>query len=148
MVSNPPVVKPILALTTYEAFALIAHRVAVSERERVDMQATFLDAFGAAEEKTRLYTESDADKAARIERERFDAAVSKEVEARKFASEQEKAVQLAADKAIADRADTAAAAARGTAQAAGTANAATEAHAQQAADSAVVVNPSPVVPIP
>jgi hypothetical protein len=143
--ASTPTVKPILTLTTYEALALMAHRVAVSERERVDMQATFLDAFGADEEKTRLYTESTADAAARIERERFNAAVNKEVEARKFASEQEKAVQLAADKAIADRADAAAAAARGTAQAAGTATAATEAHAQQAADSAVVVNLAPVI---
>jgi hypothetical protein len=145
LTSNLSVVKPILALSTYEALALMAHRVAVSERERVDMQATFLDAFGADEEKTRLYTESQADKDARIERERFDAAVSKEVQARQFASEQEKAVQIAADKSIADAADKAAVAARGTAQAASTTDAATEAHAQQVADSQVVVNPAPVI---
>lgn len=145
MASNPPVVtKPILALTTYEALSLLAHRGAVSERERVDMQATFLDAFGADEEKTRLYTESDADKAARLERERFQAAVNKEVETRQFTSALEKNVQVAADKAIADAADAAAQAAKGTAQQGTTASAATEAHAQQAADSAVVVNPIPV----
>ncbi len=139
MASNPPVVvKPILAITTFEALSLLAHRVAVSETERVNMQATFLDAFGSDEEKTRLYTESDADKAARLERERFDGAVAKEVEARQFASAQEKAVQLAADKAIADRADAAANAAKNTSRADATATAATEAHAQQAADSAVV----------
>ncbi len=142
MAVNPPTpVKPVLTLTTYEAFALMAHRVANSERERVDLQATFLDTFGSDEEKTRLYTESDADKAARMERERFQAAVNKEVEARQFASTQEKAVQLAADKAIADRADAAALAAKGSAQEGTTAVTAQEAHAQQAADSAVVVKP-------
>jgi hypothetical protein len=139
-------VKPILELTAYEAFALIAHRVAISERERVDMQATFLDAFGTDEEKKRLYTESDADKAARAERERFDTAVAAEVEKRKFASEQEKLVQIEADKRAAQAADDAAKAAKGTAQELSTAATADTAHAQQAADSQVVVNPSPVTP--
>jgi hypothetical protein len=50
-------------------------------------------------------------------------------------------VQLAADKAIADRADVAALAAKGSAQEGTTAVTAQEAHAQQAADSAVVVKP-------
>jgi hypothetical protein len=141
---NPPFnpVKPILALTIYEALAQLAHRVAVSERERVDMQATFLDAFGSDEEKSRLYTESQADIDARLKQEHFDAAVNREVEARQFATSQEKAVQLAADQAIANRADAAAQAARGTAQQGATASAATEAHAQQAADSAVPVVPA------
>jgi hypothetical protein len=90
-------VKPILTLTKYEAFSLMAHRVAVSERERVDMQATFLDAFGSDEEKKRLYTESQADKDAREKQEKFDAAVADEVKRRTDSAQESAAIKAAAD---------------------------------------------------
>jgi hypothetical protein len=90
-------VKPILNLTTYEAFSLLAHRVAISERERVDMESTFLNAFGSDEEKKRLYTESEADKQARQKRELFDAAVADEVKRRQDASQESAAIKAAAD---------------------------------------------------
>lgn len=86
-----------MPFTTYEALARLAHRVAVSETERTEMEATFLNAFGAQDEKDRFYKESEADKATREAKERFDAAVADEVKKRQDAAQQQAAVTAAAD---------------------------------------------------
>jgi hypothetical protein len=88
-----------LPLTQYEALQRIAHRVAIDENERKDLEAAFLNGFGSAEEKKRFYTESDADKEAREAEEKFNAAVEAEVKKRRAAADDEKAVKAAADKA-------------------------------------------------
>jgi hypothetical protein len=92
--------------TLYEALARIAHRVAVSEEERKGMEAVFLSAHGSDDEKKRLYTESEADKATRLEKEKFDAAVEAAVKERQNARTHDAAVAAAADAKV--QADTAA----------------------------------------
>lgn len=84
-------------MTTFEALSQIAHRVAVSENERIDLTAAFLAAFGSDEEKKRFYTESAADKDARLAKEKFDLAVAAEVQKRADASAHDAAVKAAAD---------------------------------------------------
>lgn len=86
-----------MEFTPFEALQRMAHRVAVSEEERNALTAAFLESHGTSEEKERLYKESDADKATREAKERFDAAVASEVAKRQDAATQEKAVQAAAD---------------------------------------------------
>jgi hypothetical protein len=88
-----------VALTTYEAFQRVAHRVANSETERTDLEAAFLIAFGSDEEKKRFYTESEADKQKREAKERFDAAVAAEVQRRQESVAEQDAVNAAADEA-------------------------------------------------
>jgi hypothetical protein len=86
-------------LTPFEALSKIAHRLSNSENERKELEAVFLEHFGTDEEKKRLYQESEADKAEREAKERFDAAVQAEVEKRNKAAAESKAVSDAADKA-------------------------------------------------
>jgi len=87
--------------TTYEALQRISHRVAVSENERLELENTFLNAFGTDEEKKRFYTESEADKQKRETSERFDAAVAAEVKRRQESVAEQEAVNAAADAASA-----------------------------------------------
>lgn len=87
-----------MEFTPFEALQRIAHRVAVSEEERNALTAAFLESHGSDEEKKRLYMESEADKAKRLEKEAFDTAVAAEVKKRQDAASQEKAVQEAANK--------------------------------------------------
>ncbi len=88
-----------MALTTYEAFQRVAHRVANSETERTDLEAAFLNAFGSDEEKRRCYTESEADKQKREAQEKFDLAVAAEVRRRQETESEQAAVNAAADAA-------------------------------------------------
>ena len=85
----------------------IAHRVAVSEEERNGLTAAFLQLAGSDVEKKMYYQKSEADIAADEAKAKFDAAVAAEVKNRQFASENEKNIQLAADKAATDTADAA-----------------------------------------
>jgi hypothetical protein len=91
-----------VAMTPFEAFQRIIHRVAISETERKDMEQAILETHGNEEEKGRFYTESDADKAVREDKEKFDAAVQAEVARRQQAAAaqaQQASVSAAADQA-------------------------------------------------
>lgn len=95
-----------MPFTPFEALARIAHRVAVSENERNDLTATFLESHGSDEEKKRFYQPSEADKQAADAKAKFDAAVEAELQRRQSEKSNEAAVQAAADKAAADQTTT------------------------------------------
>lgn len=86
-------------LSFFEALRTLAHRGAISENERKDLEAAFLEAAGTDDEKKQFYTESDSDKAARLKKEEFEAAVAAEVARRGNAAADTKAISEAADKA-------------------------------------------------
>lgn len=88
-----------MPFSTYEGLARLAHRVAVSENERVELEAAFLTAFGSDDEKKMYYKETESDRQKREAQEKFDAAVAAEVQSREKAKLDEAAVKAAADAA-------------------------------------------------
>ncbi len=84
-----------MKFTAFEALARVAHRVAVSEEERLGLTAAFLETHGSDEEKVLYYQETEADKQKREAQEKFDAAVAVAVKQKQDEAAHNAAVQEA-----------------------------------------------------
>lgn len=74
-------------MTVFEALQRLAHRVAISEVERIDIENAFVDAFGNEEEKARFHTETTAEREAREAETDFQAKVDAEIARRNKVSQ-------------------------------------------------------------